>query len=366
MNLTISPEIREVTGAQHSSPALTIILPLEPHISLKAETAHALKIATDKAERELRQYYSDEQCEQIMQKLGFLIANLDIPVKKKGIAIYASPVFAKVLYLDSPVEEKLIIDESFEIRDLLYSEKQYFKFILLILSGQESKVFLGDPTELTPLSSDIPESIFAYVGDPPERVSNFSDMTEHKQITLNKFLYHIDEELDNLINEYHLPVLVLGTERILGQFKKLSKHTASFIDYVEGNYESNSIAELTDLIRPYLDAWKIRQQKELLTALEEAIEQQRVATGIWQVWQEAHSGKGKLLIVEKNYRFSAQRGPAPSIIEPANEPNDHFAYIRDAVNEVLEKVLESGGDVEFTEDGKLNKYDHIALIKYYE
>jgi hypothetical protein len=48
-------------------------------------------------------------------------------------------------------------------------------------------------------------------------------MTEHKQIVTDKFLYHIDEEL-----------LVLGTERILDRFKKLSKHTASVMDYMEG------------------------------------------------------------------------------------------------------------------------------------
>jgi hypothetical protein len=41
---------------------------------------HTLKIAADNTERELRQYYPDEECQLIMRKLQMLIANLDIPV----------------------------------------------------------------------------------------------------------------------------------------------------------------------------------------------------------------------------------------------------------------------------------------------
>jgi len=32
---------------------------------------------------------------------------------------------------------------------------------------------------------------------------------------------------------------------------------------------------------------------------------------------------------------------------------------------LIEEVIESGGEVELVEDGSLNDFDHIALIKYY-
>lgn len=365
MNTTLNAEIREIMDVVHYRPALSIILPLEAQISLKTEMSHKFKIVTDKAERELHQYYPEEQCRPVLEKLRQIIANLDFPSKKRGIAIYVSALFEKVCYLDSPVEEKLIVDESFEIRDLLYSAKQDIKFILLILSGLESKVFLGDTTGLTPLLSNIPDAIYTYVTDTPERVGNFTDMVEHKQIVVSKFLHHIDEELGNVINERHLPVMILGAEKILGHFRKLCKHTASVMAFVAGNYENATVAELTDLIDPYITAWKIRSQNDLPKRLEDATSQNLLATGIRQVWQDAYSGKGKLLIVEKNYRFAAQHGAESGIIEGATEPYDHFAYIRDAVDDVMEKVLSNGGDVEFTEDGTLEQFEHIALIKYY-
>lgn len=366
MNATINPEIREIIDAVHYRPALSIILPLDPHISLQTEINSKLKIATDQAERELYENYPREQCELILKKLRQLTADLKIPVKKKGMAIYISALFQKIYFLDHPVEEKIILDESFEIRDLLYNAKQHVKFILLILSGLECKVFLADLTALTSLKSNIPDSVYSSVNEVPERVGNFSDMVERKQIVVDKFLHHIDEELSNLINELHLPVLVLGAERVIGQFRKMSKNTTSVIDYVEGNYETASLAELNELIEPYINAWKIRKQTELKAQMENEAGRHLLSTGIRQVWNDAHNGKGRLLIVEKNYRYAALHGPEPSIIEEAVEPFDHVASIKDAVDDVMEKVLLNGGDVEFTEDGALEQFDHIALVKYYD
>ena len=40
-------------------------------------------------------------------------------------------------------------------------------------------------------------------------------------------------------------------------------------------------------------------------------------------------------------------------------------HIKDAVDDFIEMVLHSGGDVEFVDEGILNGYEHIALIEYY-
>jgi hypothetical protein len=365
MNRIIDPEISGVLNALHYRPALSIILPLEANISMKGEAAYSLKIATDKAEKEVLKYYPDEECAVVMHKLRELTAGLDIPTNKKGIAIYVSPVFEKVIYLDTPVQEKVIVDDSFEIRDLIYNSKQALKYILLVLSGVETRVFMGDRAELMPLATNIPPSIYAYVTEAPQRVANFSDMSDHKQIVIEKFLRHIDDELINVIHEYHLPVLVLGSEKILGHFKKLSKNTASIMDYVPGSSENASLAELKGVIVPDLNAWKLRREKELLQMLDDAAGQKRLVSGIRDVWKEAINGKGRLLVVEKNYRFAAQHGPNPEIIEEISEPYNHFSYIRDAVDDTIENVLRTGGDVEFTEDGVLDKFERIALIEYY-
>ena len=63
--------------------------------------------------------------------------------------------------------------------------------------------------------------------------------------------------------------------------------------------------------------------------------------------------------------YAAERGGTEEIIYKAIEPYNRFSYIKDAVDDVIEKVLENGGDVEFVDTGLLEDHHHIALLQYY-
>jgi len=366
MNKAITtPEISEVMEALHYRPAISIILPFEPKMKSKTELIHSLKIATDSVEKDLMENYPDEMSILVMRKLRAIINGLNFNSYKKSIAIYVSPVFEKVLYLDIPVEEKIIVDESFEIRDLVYCKKQLHKYLVLLLSSNGSRMYLGNSAVFVRIVSNTPESVSAYENEPPERVANFSDKAERKEIMMHKFLQQVDNTLDIILNAYHLPLFVLGTDRILGHFKKMTKHARAVVEYVEGNYEDTSLPDLQEKLEPYIADWQKVKQKDLLNQLEEAAGKKKLAFGMRDVWREAMSRKGRLLLVEKNYMYAAERGSSDEIIYKAIEPYNKFSYIKDAVDDVMEKVLENGGDVEFADEDLLKDYQHIALIQYY-
>ncbi|NOT90201.1 baeRF3 domain-containing protein [Ferruginibacter sp.] len=365
MNTNITPEINEILEAVHYRPAISIILPFEPKMGLKTALAYALKTAGDKVEHDLQENYPADISVMVMQKLRKLIKGLNFNTYKKSIAIYVSPVFEKVLYLDIPIEEKIIIDESFEIRDLVYSKKQLHKYLVLLLSGNESRIYLGNTDSFVRIVSNTPESVDAYVNEIPERVANFSAPADRKQIIMEKFLRHMDNSLEIILNAYNLPLFVLGTEKTLGYFKKLTKHSSAIIEYVHGNYEEDTVEELKKLLQPHITDWKKVNQKNLLNRLEEAADKHKLATGIREVWREALNKKGRLLVVEKNYMCMAQHGGSEEVIYKVEEPFNKFSYIKDAVDDVIEKVLENGGDVEFVDEGVLKEYHQIALVQYY-
>lgn len=365
MNTVITPEIREVTEAVHYRPAISIIMPFEPKMSLKTELLHALKIVTDKIELELLENYPGEIAVLMIQKLKAVIKGLNFNTHKKSIAIFVSPVFEKVLYLDITVAEKIIIDESFEIRDLVYSKKQIHKYLVLLLSGKESRIYLGNSESFVRIVSNSAQSVNAYINEVPERVANFSDFSKRKETIMNKFLQHIDNSLNIILNAYNLPLFVLGTERILGHFKNTTKHNGAVIEYIQGNYEEATIPELREILEPHITDWKKVIQKNLLNKLEEAAGKKKLAIGMRDVWHEAMSRKGRLLVIEKNYMYAAQHGSSDEIIYKAIEPYNKYSYIKDAVDDVIEKVLENGGDVEFVDEGILKDYHHIALVQYF-
>jgi hypothetical protein len=365
MNKLLTPEIRELIGVVHYRPAVSIIIPFEPKMSLKNELQYSLKIAIDKVERELKESYSAEMTTLIIQKLWAIVGNLNYNTHKHSIAIYVSPVFEKVLYLDIAVEQKIIIDESFEIRDLVYSKKQLHKYLVLLISGKESRIYLGNSTSLVRIVSNTPESVNAYANDLPEKVANFSDLSARKEVMMEKFLKHIDNSLNIILQAYQLPLFVLGTDRILGHFKSLTKHAGLVVDYIPGNYEDISFEELKVVLSPSISDWKKVKQKDILNRLDEAASKKKLAFGIKDVWKEAMSKKGRLLVVEKNFQYAAQLGSGATLLEALEEPYNQFSYIRDAVDDVMEKVLENGGDVEFVDAEVLKGYGHIALIQFF-
>lgn len=365
MNKAISPEIRDVIEAVHYRPAISIIMPFEPKMSAKAGLAQQLKFATDKVEREIKQNYADDLAVLIIQKLRAIIKNLNFNTHKKSIAIYVSPVFEKVLYLDVPVEERIIIDESFEIRDLVYAKKDIHKYLVLVLSGKSSKVFIGNTTTFIKVKSNVPDHAAAFVNDAPERAANFSDPSDRKETILKKFLHQTDEGLTLLLQAYQLPVFVLGAKKVMGYFKNITKNEKSITGYVHGNYEEATEPELQVILNPYVNDWKKVKMEDLRHQMEKAASAGKLAAGIKEVWKQASQHKGRLLIVEKNFMYAAQHGSNEEIIYKLTEPYNKFSHIKDAVDDIIEKVLEHGGDVEFVDEGALNDQQHIALIQYY-
>ncbi len=363
MNKSISPEIKELMEVVHYRPAISIILPFEPKMGLKEELTYSLKIAAAKAEQQLMENYPDDIISLVMQKIRNCIKNLNFNTHKKSIAIYVSPVFEKVLYLDMAVEEKIIVDESFEIRDLVYSKKQLHKYLVLMLSAKQISLYLGNSETFANIISTT--SVHSVINEVSERVANFSDMSERKEIIMNKFLLSIDNTLNIILNAYRLPLFVLGTERILGHFKSLTKHGTAVIEYIQGNYEDATPQELKDIIAPHITDWKAIIQRDLLNKLEEAADKKKLAVGIKNVWREAMHNKGRLLAVEKNYMYAAAHGRSDDSIDEITPPYNKFSYIKDAVDDIIEKVLENGGDVEFTDEDILKDYQHIALVQFY-
>jgi hypothetical protein len=366
MNEVIASEMMEVIDAVHYRPAVSIIIPFEPKMNLKEELKHSLKCARDKAELILKKDYNTELGMVVIGKLDKLLKGLNFDSLKKSIAVYVSPVFEKVLYLDIAVEEKIIVDESFEIRDLVYSKKQNNKFLLLVLSASQSKLFLGNNGTLIRLLTANPGSIQEIHNNPPGRVANFSDMSEHKEVLMHKFLKYADDGIDPILNAYHLPLFVLAPGRVAGHFDKITRHKKIILEYIHGNYDDADVNELTTVLQPFICNWKQVKQKELLQQLEEAAGNKRLATGIKEVWADAVNKKGQLLVVERNYMYPAEKTTEEKI-EPLKPDAAYkpFSCIHDAVDDIIEKVLDSGGDVEFTDEGQLSQYRKIALIRYY-
>ena len=347
MQAVLAPEIKSIVDAVHFRPAISVVMPFEPKMSGSNGLAQSLKTAARKIERELLDKYPSDIVLMMMQKLNTIFQHLNYATHKKSIAIFLSPVYEKVLYLDIAVEAKIIVDESFGIRGLVSCKKQLRRYLVLQLNERESRMYLGSSTGLIKIVSGIPGAAVAAADDPLLKTTDFSDNRPRKEILIRKLLQQVENTLHIILNAYPLPLFVIGPERLLGQFRNISKHRHAIVEYIREDYCDANEKELNAILEPHIADWKKVIQKDWHNQLNAAAGAGKLVTGMDAVRRDAAAGKGRLLLVEKNFMYAtADNG------------------CRNTVDETIEKVLENGGDVEFTDQGFLQTHDHIALIKY--
>jgi hypothetical protein len=322
-------------------------MPFDPKMGMKNKLTFSLSKATDKVVSELRDNYPGEMSLLVIQKLKAIIKNLDFNTHKKSLAIFVSPVFEKVYYLNIDVEEKIIVNESFQIRDIVYSKKQSQKFHILQLNEKSGRIFLSDTNSSVKM-------IPGYLPDTPTV----------NDIAIENFLHHVDDSLDKILKSDRLPIFVMGTEKIVEQFKNLSIHNEAFVEYVYGDFKECSLYEdLKRFLNPHLANWQEIKQKNLLHQLREAASKDRLSFGIEDVQREVINPKGRLLLMENKYLFDSGLWNARVSNDRVAGPYNKFSCIKNPIDEMIEKVLENGGDVEFVNNGLLKDYRQIALIK---
>lgn len=365
MPLKLAEPFEELVTTPKYFPCISLIMPFEPKMNLKKELDHKLKVAADKIEHTLLRDYPEDKVENVIKKLRETIGNLNYYTHKKSIAIFISPLIDKVYYLDIPIDEKIIIDESFEIRDLIFSKKEIHKYLLAVLSSKWTKIYLGNTNHFVRITLNVPDNIQYYDHNTHEKIANFTDEIKRKEILLNKFLHHTDNGLALLLQAYKLPLFVMGTVKTLGYFKSLTRNAKHIIDYIPGNFEESTEFDLQKTMQPYIADWKKITQANLLKQLDDAMGKKKLAVGIDAVWKASYQKKGRLLVVEKNYMYPAHHSDSPEMIYRYEKENKNVFFIKDAVDDIIEKVISSGGDVEFVDEGALKDFDKIALIEYY-
>jgi hypothetical protein len=325
--------VHRVDAADHT-PSVSLIQSFEPKMTAKSEIDYRLKLAVGKVEKELLAHYPYDKALSVIERLRHIIKDLNYYTHKTSVAIFASPVEEKVAYLDVPVDNKIVIDEAFCIRDLVYCKKQDANYLVLQFSAASCKTWLGEGDSLQLIKSNIGA----------------------ETVDTDEFLHRMDQGLSLLLNSYPLPVLVIGPQRLTGRFAHLSHHTAHVVAFIHKDLPHASEAQLLTLLQPYIGNWQQVKQQSILQQVEGAFHAGTLVQGIAAINPVAGRKNTRLLVVEKDFT-APDTGRAPSVDTPF--------YIRDAIDIIIQKVLESGGDVEFVETGTLKAFGRIVLIPHY-
>uniref|UniRef100_A0A832GY64 Chemotaxis protein n=1 Tax=Oscillatoriales cyanobacterium SpSt-402 TaxID=2282168 RepID=A0A832GY64_9CYAN len=342
-------------------PALSILLPTHRTSPDNKQDPIRVKNLVDEATERLTKEFSQRELEPLLQRLDALVNEIDYPHTLDGLALYVSHDFAKLYYLPFSVPARVVIDQTFATRDLVYGMHRALRYWVLLLSQASTRLLAGTGETLEEVhDQNFPMQMTgpgATAPLPYEADSSYLD-DRHR-----RFFQQVDSAFTTYAKDETLPLIVGGVDRQISFFQEVSQHAATIAGTLTGNYDRASIPEITPHVWSLMQTVRESHQTGALQELDNAIGAQKIVSTIEEVWRLAQDGRGKRLLVEKNYHVPAivtEDGRLELVDQPGGTE-----IMDDAVDEIIEVVLAKGGNVATVDDGALSAQQRIALILRY-
>jgi hypothetical protein len=347
-------------------PAISILVPTHPQYPKNNIDREHMIALLSQAEEQLHRLYHKEKVEQMMEKLHRMVNSINFSALSQGLAIYVSPHIEKMINLPFEVTEKVIVDDSFEIRDLLYAAKLNKQFLVVMISQNKVKTFFGYGNIMMPVHyKDMPDNVKDVTNEHSAPGWDYFDSKTWDEKNLHNYLHFIDDVIERETRNADYPVIVMGDPKQLGYLQHHTHNAKKIIGYVEGNYEHANLADIRKKVDPFLVKYAAEDELKAFDLLYQAVSKENFVAGITEVWRAAAETRGRLLLVEKDFRVSARFGDDNYTIIVDEEVEKTRNRIADAVDDVIELVLKNNGNVVFVENGKLKDYNGIALVTRY-
>lgn len=359
MNEQALRELQQV----RESPALSILLPTYYKSSddLQQNPVRFKKLMRQAIDR-LLEKHSKSELKSLLKNLDDVTESIDFDHPQKGLAVFVSNSVAKSFPLSFTVDEQVVIEENFATRHLVHARNRSKRYYLLLLTLDICRLYECQRDQL----HEIHFNGFPYKNQQDDVNTEWTgdfgvDRGRYDTRQGREFLHQVDESVDAIIGDNELPLVIAGVQRNLASFDKISKNRDRVIATVEGSYEKTPIPELAQIVWGAARKGFDRKRKEVLDQLDNAVGAKQFASGIDGVWRMAQEGRVATLLVEEGYHFPASVSDDGLSIKGVPENHTHNT-VADAVDEVIETVLQRSGQVVFQEQGALDEHKQIAAI----
>jgi hypothetical protein len=342
-------------------PAVSILAPT--HRTAPSNKQDRIKVTNlvNKAVDRLHSEFNKREVAPVVKNLLGLVKQVDWKHTLDGLALYASSDYSAAFSLPFRVKPRAIVDETFATRDLVFAFNRAPAYRVLSL-GHTVRVYDAWTNNLEEhTSKPFPMSHRGAGGAsklPGGKGINISSQRDDAQ---RKFFGTVDDAVSVLHKANPLPLIITGVERNLAFYKEVtSLPAASIVGLLAGNYDKTSPSELGKLVWPLFEAGATMKRTDALVQLDAAVGLQRHNSGIDQVWRAAGEGRVATLLVEKDFKYPADVSPEGDRLLPYTGKG--ASALDDAVDEIIERVMNTGGEVFFYGAGDLDIHKSIAAV----
>jgi Bacterial archaeo-eukaryotic release factor family 3 len=346
--------------AHRDYPSVSILAPTHRTAPSNKQDPIKVKNLVRKAIDRLNGEFKKREVAAVVKNLQQLVQGVDWEHTLDGLALFASEKRSSAVSLPFRPKPRAVIDETFATRDLVYAFNRAPPYRVLALSHNTrlydawTTVFDEHLTKPFPMKHRGPGGASKLPGGQGINRSAVRD-EEHR-----KYFRSVDDAVAVLQKANSLPLVVAGVERNLAFFREVTRQSGAIVGMLAGNYDQTSPSALGKLVWPVFESGATMRRTEALVQLDEAVGAQRHASGIDQVWRAAVGAKCRTLLVEKEFKYPADLSPEGDRLLPYTGRGP--GSLDDAVDEVIERVMETGGEVFFYPSGDLDVHQRIAAV----
>jgi hypothetical protein len=266
-----------------------------------------------------------------------------------ALALFVADAVTHLFHLPVDVEDRVVIDPTFATRDVVRTVQSNPKFLLLHMDHRAANLFYYNQKYLQPqLSSHFPALREGRVraGRDPERQRGF--------------LRSVDAGLSSHLADRNLPVVLVGGDRVLGEFLRLTRNGARVAGIATGIFSRPPLTELERIGRTAIADHVADLAAAAQDTLQARLRSEHAVTGLLGCWHAAATGTPELLVVEQRFAMPARPVADGRYVEPVAD-GEHPEVLDDAVDDLIEKVLTTGGFVSVVPDGSLQEHGRVAM-----
>jgi hypothetical protein len=271
-----------------------------------------------------------------------------------ALAVFVSRGTALTVLLPVEVRDRAVVDPTFATRDLVRALHRTPRHLVLALTSREARLFDGVGETLRP----VPGTTFPLRGD--RQRGDERMRARRRDADAAAFLRTVDAALGAYLRLHPAPLVLVGQDRVLAGFRAVSKNLGRLAGSIEANLATEPLATLVTRTRPVLERYLRSRQDEALALLERRAGVHRAVSGMSSAWLAARSERPEMLAVEEGLFYPARVSNDGDLLQRATDV-EHPDVIDDAVDELIELVLDRGGWVALVEDGALRAHDGVAL-----
>ncbi|MDX2134406.1 MAG: hypothetical protein SFV52_06455 [Saprospiraceae bacterium] len=336
---------------------VSIVLPTEKGFQDHKMTDATLKGAFREAEMALEEKGLDKRAvKDLMDRLHALAEGVDFAHGEEGLGFFVGGQVAKKVDFPFPVHRKVIVDTSFEVRDLVYGMGSLDEYFFLTLSRNDSRLYYGLGRKLWDVTKH-----HEGLEDLAVEADWSFDKMHGDHDAFQTYLQHVDKNLGQYLNRRKLPVIVGGNEESLNFFFNHTHHGEHLKGRLNGSFDQVQETRLAEALEPILHDIRVARAENVKDQLAEAEGRHKASHGIVNVWPLAREGRVDQLVVERGYRCPAYVHNHELFLE---EPDSEVVVqVEDAVDDLIEIVLGHQGSVFFVPAGTFEP-KVAALLRY--